>query len=255
MKNVWTIAVNVIKDASRRKLFYVVFLFGIAVVAVSPMLPSFELGIQTQFLRDISLSLTSLFGVILAVILSINQIPREVENRTIYNILSKPVSRLQYLTGKYIGILLSLAIILLIMGIEILILILAKIQVFTPVIFQGVFSIFLECAVVSAFTLLLSTFWSVPVNAFATILFYVLCHVKTGFLYDKLVKETSGFIKVISWPVYYLIPNLENFNISEQVGYGSGVTLSYLLRITGYAALFAGMFLIIAHLVFRRKDL
>lgn len=255
MRNIATIAASVVKDAARRKLFYIVFLFGIAVVAMSPLLPTFELGARAQFLRDVSLSLTSLFGVVLAVVLSVNQVPGEVSNRTIYNILSKPVDRLEYLVGKYLGILVSIAIILFIMGLEVLILIYARLKVFTPSIWQGVFAVFLECALISAFCLFLSTFATVPINVFATILFYFVTHIKTGFLHEALVEGVKGFTRVFTWAFYYLIPNLENFNLSQQVGYGSGVNLTYMLRVTGYALLFVLVFMICGHLVFRRKDL
>ncbi|MCG2795836.1 MAG: ABC transporter permease [Actinomycetia bacterium] len=256
MRNVWTLAMTVVRDTARKKIFYVVLLFGLAVVSISPLIPTFELGSQARFLRDISLSLTSLFGVVLAIILSINQVPGDVGKRTIYNILSKPVSRLQYLAGKYLGILITLAIILLVMGLEILILIYARLQVFSPVIFQGVFAVFLESAIMAAFCLALSTFATVPVNAFATIIFYFICHVKTGFLHGKLIDEASGgLVKVVSWVFYYIIPNLENFNLSEQVGYAGGVSWPFLARISGYAFLFVALFLVVGYLVFRVKDL
>jgi len=255
LRNTGTLALNVVKDTARRKLFYVVFLFGLAVVALSPLLPTFELGMRSQFLKDISLSLTSLFGVVLAVVLSVNQLPGEIESRTIYNILSKPVSRLQYLLGKYLGVLLDLAIILLIMGFEVLILISARADAFMPVIFQGVFAVFLECAIIAAFCFFLSTFATVPVNVFATILFYLLCHVKTDFLHRALVEGTNGFVKVLAWPAYYLLPNLENYNISQQVGYSNGVPAGYILRVSGYAVLFVVIFLVLGYLVFRRKDI
>jgi ABC-type transport system involved in multi-copper enzyme maturation permease subunit len=255
LRNVVTLAANVIKDAARKKVFYIVFLFGIAVVALSPLLPTFELGARAQFLRDISLSLTSLFGVVLAVILSVNQVPGEVSNRTIYNILSKPVSRLQYLAGKYLGILVALLAILFVMGLEILVLIYVRLRVFSPIIFEGVFAVFLECAVIAAFCLALSTFATVPVNVFATVLFYLLCHVKTGFLHQKLVEGTAGVVKVLAWSLYYIIPNLENFNLSQPVGYGGGASAVFMVRITAYAALFTAIFLVIGYTVFRRRDL
>jgi ABC-type transport system involved in multi-copper enzyme maturation permease subunit len=255
LRNVFSLAVSVIKDAARRKVFFVVFLFGLAVVALSPLLPTFELGARAQFLRDISLSLISLFGVVLAVILSVSQIPGEVEKRTIYNILSKPVSRLQYMAGKYLGILAALAAILFIMGLEILLLIYIRLHVFTPIVFEGVFAVFLESALIAAFCLALSTFATVPVNAFASVLFYVLCHVKTGFLNQALVEGTSGVVRVFAWGFYYLIPNLENFNLSLKVGYGGGASAALMLRIAGYAVLFIAVFLVVGYLVFRQKDL
>jgi ABC-type transport system involved in multi-copper enzyme maturation permease subunit len=256
LRNILAIAVNVIKDTSRKKIFYVVFLFGLVVVALAPLLPTFELGSRASFLRDISLSLTSLFGVVLAVVLSVGQVPGEVDKRTIYNILSKPVSRLQYLLGKYIGIIVSLAAILFVMGLEIIALLAIRVHVFSPVIFQGVFAVFLEAAVISAFCLMLSTFTTVPINVFAAILFYFVCHMKTGYLHQKLVVGSmNGFLKVLADGVYYMIPNLENFNISQRVGYGGGPGAWYMLRVAGYAVVFAAIFLLIGYATFRRKDL
>lgn len=255
MRNVTYIAVNVIKDAARKKVFYVVFLFGLAVVAMSPLLPTFEMGDKAQFLRDISLSLTALFGVVLAVILSVGQIPGEIDRRTIYNVLSKPVSRLQYMAGKYLGIIAALAGILAVMGLEVLVLIYIRLGVFTPIIFEGVFAVFLECAVVASFCLALSTFATVPVNVFAAVLFYLVCHVKTGFLHEKLVEGVTGFVRVFTWGLYYIIPNLENFNLSLRVGYGGGITAAQMLRITAYAVMFIAIFLVIGYLVFRRRNL
>lgn len=255
MRSTLAIASGVVKDAARRKLFYIVFIFGLGIVAIAPILPNFDLGARADFLRDISISLTSLFGIVLAVVLSVNQVPGEIEKRTIYNILSKPVSRVQYLLGKYLGILATLAIILFVMALEILALMAVRIGVFSPVIFEGVFAVFLEAALISGFCLALSTFASAPINVFATILFYFICHMKTGFLYQKMVVSMSGVVKVLLGAVYYAIPNLENYNISPAVGYGGGASASYMLRITGYAILFAAVFIIIGYAVFRRKDL
>jgi ABC-type transport system involved in multi-copper enzyme maturation permease subunit len=254
MKIVATIAGNVVKDTFRKKIFFVVFLFAIGLLALSPLLPSFDLGIKAQFLKDVSISLTSVFGALLAVILSVGQIPGEADKKTIYNILSKPVSRLQYYIGKYLGILACLAIILAVMAAEILILIYWRTSTFAPVILQGVFAVFLETAVIAAFCLALSTFVSVPVNVFATVLFYLLCHVKTSFLHQKLIEGVKGFARVFSWSFYYLIPNLDNFNLSEAVGYGHGVGFAYMARITGYAVLFAVILLVLGYLVLRRRD-
>lgn len=255
MSNVLVIASSVIRDAARRKVFYIVFLFGLAVVALSPLLPTFELGARAEFLRDISLSLTSLFGVALALILSVAQVSGDIDRRTVYNVLSKPVSRLQYLLGKYMGVLATLAAILAVMGLEVLVLIYVRLGVFTPVVFQGVFAVFLEAAVISAFCLALSTFASVPVNVFAAILFYLLCHVKTGFLHDRLAAGASGALRVVSWALYYLVPNLEDFNLSQRIGYGGGAPASFMAYLTGYAAVVAAVLLLAGYLVFRRRDL
>ncbi len=255
MRNVIFLAINVIRDSFRKKIFYVVFIFGLAMLALSPLLPSFELGLQAQFLRDVSISLTSLFGAVLAVIVAVGQLPVEIEKKTIYNILSKPVSRLQYFAGKFLGVVSTLAIILLVMGIEIIILIYLRLKVFSPIVFEGVLMVFLESCIIASFCYLMTTFASIPVGVLAAIFFYVLCHVKTGYLHGKLIEGVSGAWRVLTWSLYYIIPNLENYNISQQVGYGHGVPGGYTVRVLLYALLFVGLFIFIGYAVFRRKDL
>ena len=70
-----------------------------------------------------------------------------------------------------------------------------------------------------------------------------------------LVEGVGGIARWFAWTFYYLIPNLENFNLSEQVGYGGGTSWQNLLRISGYAALFGCLFLFVGYLVFRRRDI
>ncbi len=224
-------------------------------LALSPLLPSFELGLQLEFLRDVSLSLTSLFGAVLAVIVAVAQLPVEIEKKTIYNILSKPVSRLEYYVGKFLGVIATLAIILIVMGIEIILLIYFRLKTFSPIVFEGIFLVFLESCVIAGFCYFLTTFASIPVSVLAAIFFYVLCHVKTGYLYEKLVEDASGALRIIAWSVYYLIPNLENYNVSQQVGYGHGVPFGYVARVFSYALLFTALFIFLGYNVFRRKDL
>jgi len=69
------------------------------------------------------------------------------------------------------------------------------------------------------------------------------------------VSEAGGIVRIFSWSFYYIIPNLENFNLSQPVGYGGGASAAYMIRITAYAALFSIILLTIGYLVFRRKDL
>jgi len=233
----------------------VVLLFALALVALSPLLPSFDLGLRLPFLKDISISLTSLFGAVLALVLAIGQVNGEVDRRTIYNILSKPVSRLQFILGKYLGVLATLFMILLVMALEIIVLIYIRVKVFAPSIFLGVFAVFLEAAVIAAFCILFSSFTTVPLGVFATIFFYLLCHVKTGYLHQKMVTGAHGAWRVLAWPVYYLIPNLEDFNVSLQLGYGGGVSTAFILKLVGYSVLWSAILVGIAVLVFSRRDL
>ncbi|MBN1289211.1 MAG: ABC transporter permease subunit [Actinobacteria bacterium] len=254
MKNIWAITEAVLKDTVRKRLFLAVLLFGAALLGLLPLIPSFKLGLRWQFLVDISLSLTSIFAVVLAVILSANQVRGEVDGRTIYNVLSKPVSRLQYLLGKYLGILIALALVLAVVGMEISLLVVFKFHVFKPQVFAGVLTVFLEASIIAAFCLSVSTFTTAPIAVFSTILFYLLCHdnVITG---ETVLGGTGGGLKVFAWGFEYLIPNLNKFNLADEIGYGAVLTLKGMMGLVGYAFLFVAVLLFIGYGVFRRYNL
>ncbi|MBN1288472.1 MAG: ABC transporter permease subunit [Actinobacteria bacterium] len=255
MKNIYIIASNVIRDAVRQKLFYVIFLFAIALVAISPMLPMLEESLKSQILIEVSLSVTSLFGLILTLALCITQITGEVTRKTVYNLFAKPVSRLQYIVGKYVGILLALAVILMILGLEVMVLIVLRLGLFSPSILLGIFAIFLECAVIAAFCLLLSTFTKPAVNAVVTLLFYFFCHMKSTFLFEHINQGGSGGPAILYYPLYYVLPNLENFNVFRRIGYGEAIPVSLVFQLTLYAAGFVLLMGTTSYLIFRRKDL
>lgn len=255
MKNLYFIASNVIRDAVRQKLFYVVFLFAIALVALSPMLPTLEESFKARILIEVSLSITSLFGLVITLILCITQISGEITKKTVYNLFSKPVSRLQYFLGKYIGTMFTVGFILLILGLEVMVLVVIRLDLFAPEILLGVFVIFLECCVVGSLCLLLSTFTKPAVNASATLVFYFLCHLKSAFLYEKISGGGSGGLAVLYYPLYYMIPNLENFNVYRQIGYGDAISASLIIQLTLYAAGFTLLMGIIGYMVFRGKDI
>lgn len=255
MKNVYIIASSVIKDAARKKIFYVVFLFAIALVALSPMLPTLEESFRTRILLEVSLSMTSLFALVLTLILSVTQITGEIENKTIYNLFSKPLSRLQYFLGKYLGIIATLAIILLVMGLEVLILVLIRLNELTPSLFIGVLAILLECSVVAAFCIFISTMTKPAVSITITILFYFLCHMKSSFLHEKIVQGGTGALAVIYYPLYYIFPNLENFNVLRQISAGEGVPVWLFIELVLYATGFVVLMATTAYFIFRSKDI
>lgn len=254
MKNTWVVASTVLKDTVRKKLFLIVLLFGIIILGLVPILPSFELGLRWQFLVDMSLSLTSIFAVILAVVLSVNQIRRDIDKRTVYNVISKPVSRLQYIIGKYMGVVIALAAVLLIIGVEILLLVLLRLHVFKPQIFIGIIAIFLEAALLSAFCIAVSTFASVPISVFSTILFYLLFH-NGSIMEGDLLGARGGGWKVLVWGLEYLVPNLNRFNLADEIGYGQGIAWSSVLMMVLYALLFIVFLLFIGYGVFRKSNL
>lgn len=254
MSNIRAIAGAVLRDTVRKRLFLIVLLFGVMLLGILPLIPSFKIGLRWQFLVDISLSITSIFVVVISVILSVNQIRGDMNSRTILNVLSKPVGRLQYLLGKYLGVLIALAVVLLFTGLEIVLIVYLKLQVFKPQAFMGIIAIFLEAAIITAFAISVSTFASTPIAVFSTVLFYILCH-DSSIVGESVLGGTGGGLKVFAWGFEYLIPNLNMFNLADEIGYGSGVSWQTYLSLSGYALLFVAILLFVGYGVFRRYNM
>ena len=251
-----TILFEVVKDAIRKKILYFIFLLTFFLLALTPKLPSFEVGVQIALYRDISLGLSLISIVLLSIFLSVNQIPGEIEKKTIYNILSKPIKRYQFLIAKFLGILSILALASLLIGFIISVIAYFYFQQFDFSFFPAIYTIFLEGVLISAFIFFISSFSTPIISAFGSILFYFAGHVK-----DDLTKLLIEGMESNSFPYYtiksfsYMLPNLELFNFNEIVARGVQIPPSTLLQVSLYSLVYSALFIVLASLIFSKKDL
>ncbi|MHB0976862.1 MAG: ABC transporter permease subunit [Candidatus Aquicultorales bacterium] len=247
------IAWNVIREAFRQKILYVTLLFSLMLLALEPMLPSFKVGLRIQLFQDLALGVAYLAMGILAVALSINQVPKEIEKRTIHNVLSKPVRRGDYLVGKYIGVVVVLALCGFLMALSVVGFAYANFGTFSTGLFEGMLTASLEAALIAAFAILISTFASPTVNVFACILFYFAGHVKNDAL--AAMTEAGGPPSILAAVFKYAFPSLENFNVNEAVARGLLVRPAFMLELLVYTVAFAAIFLMIGAYALGRKEL
>ena len=109
---VWAITESVVADAIRKKVIWVVVLFGAVMAIAIPALPSYGVGVVGAVYREVSLALTYVAIMIVALTLSAVRIPSEIEHRTVYNILSRDVRRWEYISGTWLGIFLTLTVVM-----------------------------------------------------------------------------------------------------------------------------------------------
>lgn len=246
-----TLAVNVFMDVVRKKALYVLVLFGAALLLAIPVIPSFGLGVQLDLFRDLALGLTSLFGVVIVIAVGANQVPGEVERRTVYNILSKPVSRAGFVAGKTLGLVLTMAVVMAAMTTMSVIgtaLYFGRVELG---LYAAGWAMFMEVAVIGAFVVMVSTFASPPVTAMLTIASYFVGHVKTALLGSLAQGGVSAAVTVVA----NVIPTVENLNVNDLVAHGAPVPAGRLVLLTLYALAYAVAFTLIAIAAFSRKDL
>ena len=218
MRAVGAFAWSVVQDALHRKVFYAILAFTVLLILLIPLLPSADVGVQVDLLREAALGLTSIMAFILAVILGSTIIPGELGRRTLYNTLSKPVHRWQYYLGKFMGIILVVVVSLLVTFVVMLLFILIKFGLFNPGLAKALFAILLESMVLVSVAMLASVYYSPVVGILLTGLFYVVCHVKGDYLYRGMTDVAGNPVsRALAGVAYYLLPNLERFNINETI--------------------------------------
>src|SRR5947199_10464011 len=110
MKATLAIAVNVFRESVRDKILYNLVLFAILMIGASYVIGQLTAGQDVKIIKDLGLAATTLFGLFIAVFIGIGLVSKEVERRSIYSLLSKPIHRYQFVLGKYAGLVLTLVV-------------------------------------------------------------------------------------------------------------------------------------------------
>lgn len=255
MKKVLVLAHHVFKESVRRKNLHALLILSVVVMGCSSLFSFFNIGIQQKFLTDLSLALMSLFGILLAVIIAAGQFPAEMENKTLYPLLARPVSRLEFLLGKWLGTLLVVLVNLTLLGSLFIFIILSKNFPFQRGLLDAMFLLYMQCVFMASLSLAFSLFLSRGANVSLSVVLYFLGHVKAGYLGYLISRSESATEKAVYQVLYYLLPNLENFNVKNLLAFESELPIIYILKTCLYSFGFSAIFLFGAYLLFRRKEL
>jgi len=250
----------------RDKVLYNLVLFAILLMAASLLIGELTAGQDVKIIKDLGLAATSVFGLFIAIFIGIGLVSKEVEKRSIYSLLAKPIERHDLVVGKYLGLVLTLAVNLAVMaaalyavlgfmawmasdstaaGWERPALDLAMLKAFALT--------FLELAIVTAIAVFFSTF-STPILS-AALTFGL-------FIAGRFSADLRNFNQVIESPLanglttalYWILPNLSPFDVRAQVVHGDPVSASYLALSTGYALLYIAALIVAAAAIFARRD-
>ena len=266
MRAIGVIALNVFRESVRDKVLYNLVFFAILLMGASYLIGQLTAGQDVKIIKDLGLAATSIFGLFIAVFIGIGLVSKEVERRSIYGLLSKPIERHQLVIGKYVGLTLTLAVNLSIMAVA-LYAVLAYMAwmagpgaeaawdapALDPALIKAVGLTFVELAIVTAIALFFSTFSTPMLSAAFTFGF---------FLAGRFSTDLRNFNEVVESPaaswlarfLYWLLPNLAPYDVRSQVVHGLPVPAGYLLITTFYGALYITALLAGAVAVFSRRD-
>jgi ABC-type transport system involved in multi-copper enzyme maturation permease subunit len=266
ISTVGRIAGNTFKESVRDKVPYSLVLFAILLIGVSLLLSELTAGQEVKIIKDLGLAAISLFGLFIAVFIGTGLVSKEVEKRSIYSLLTKPMTRPQFIVGKYAGLVLTLTVNVTVMTAALY----AVLAVYSwtasanaraaweapavdPALLKAALLILVELAVVTALALLFSTFSGPVLSAAFTAGLAIAGH----FNADLKNFETAIDSQPLIWlthVLYYVLPNLASFDVKTQVVHALPVTVGYIVWSIAYAGVYITALLLLAMLIFARRD-
>lgn len=255
MNKIIAIALNTFRESIRDRIFYSLLVFAVLMLAFSMVLGNLTIGQPGKIIKDFGLGAISIFGTLIAIFVGIGLVYKEMEKKTIYLILAKPLSRWQFLLGKYIGLSLTLLIEVSVMTICLFGLLRFYYGLAIPwELLKAILPICFELQLILATALLFSTFASPFLSGLFTLSIFVIGHLTQDLRVLAQNSEDLG-LKRLSTLLYYLFPNLEFLNFKAQVVHGLPIATNALLLSLLYAAVYTAAILVAAIIVFSRRDI
>jgi Cu-processing system permease protein len=253
MRSIIVIAMNTFRENLRDRILYNLLFFALLLIGASVLLGDLTIAEQEKIVTDMGLAAINLVGVMIAIFVGIGLVTKEIERRTVYTIMARPISRMQFILGKYLGLAVTLLVnVLVMLGVFLATLWMNQAPVH-PALLQAIELIFVELLVVTALALFFSTFSSSTLSAIMTVGFYVIGHL-TADLKGIAENSRSETVRTVMTGLYYLCPNLELLNIKGQAALGVPVAFSYQGLASLYGLLYAGLLITAACLVFQHRD-
>lgn len=261
MRAINAIAMTTVGEAIRRRVLLVILLIGVLLLSIIPALGVLSARSETSTMISTMFAVLRFTSALIAIILTIYMIPNEIERRTIYTILSKPVERWQFLLGKYLGAVLSLFVMILLMSLVMLVLFallqhpdIAKLMEIA----KQPFFYFIEMSLLAAVALFLSTFTTPLVNFFMSFGVWGVGTILNP-LYSSLATNTgtNKVMQVVAKIVVTVLPNFANYDIKNPIinpGQQIENPSLYFVEVFGYGLAYIAVLLILGMVIFENRE-
>ena len=282
---VFAITTNTLTELTRQKVFYVLLIFALLLIGSSIFMARLTFQQELQILKDVSLGAMSILTSLLAIVATARLIPQDIEERTIYTILAKPVPRFEYLLGKLAGVLLLLAISILIMSAMFVAVLYVREQTllhqtlqqmsaappeqlddalravrsstFNIDIFPGIAIIYLKACLLASLTLFVSTFAST--NIFTLVIMvciYFIGHLQATAREYWLQENIAGLLtRIFLALVALVLPDLQAFNVIDDIVAGAAVPFALFAKTAVLGVFYITIYTLLATFVFYGKEL
>jgi len=254
---VGTVAVNTFREALRDRVLYNLVFFALVMMAAAILVGQISVNIEQIVMITLGLSAISIIGLLISVFIGVGLVSKEIDKRTLYALLAKPLRRWEFILGKFAGLALTLTVNTAAMSAGLflaLFYVKHSIERADTVVLVAVYFILLKLALVVALAMLFSCF-TTPLLA---ILFSAGIYIAGLFVHEMRNMQAGtidpalgGFLRGIS----YVLPNFENFDVMGAVAHGRAIPGALIAQNTVYAALYCAIVLAVAMAIFSQRNL
>ena len=257
MRRVGVVALNTFREAVRDRVLYNLVFFALLMMAAAVAVGQISIGIEQTVIVSLGLSAISVIGLLISVFIGVALVSKEMDKRTLYALLAKPVRRWEFLLGKFAGLVLTLAVNTAAMALGLLLVMIYvkhSLERSDAVVLVAVYFILLKLALIVALALLFSCFTTPLLAILFTVGLYIV-----GLYVQELrnlpVEVMSPAMSAFTRWLSYLLPNFENFNVLAMAAHGRAVPGALILQNTLYTVIYSTIVLTAAAAVFSRRNL
>jgi len=265
-KSLGRIALAVFRESVRERVLYNLVGFALLVIGASYLIGQMTAGQDVKIIKDLGLSAMAIFGLFIAIFIGIGLVSKEIERRSIYSLISKPVRRSELVVGKFLGLALTVAINLAVMTVVwygvLAYMSWSEIDLVKkgweapaadPRLLVAVYLLFVQLVLVIALALFFSTFAEPLWATVFTFGLYVAGHFSADLKHFDVIVGDSP-VRYVTTGLYYLLPNMATFDVKNAVVHAQLVPYGYVLTATAYGAFYSLALVAAAVLIFSKKD-
>jgi ABC-type transport system involved in multi-copper enzyme maturation permease subunit len=253
LKRVVAVASNTFRETVRERVLYNLVFFAVLMTASSLLMGELSIRQDEKIVKDLGLASMDIFGTLIALFIGVGLISKEIEKRSLYPLLAKPLTRPEFLLGKFVGLSFTLLVNIVLMSVGLFATLLLTYHRADPALLKAIYPIFLGLVLVVAVALFFS---SVASSSLLATLWTVAVVVAGRF--SDVIRNMRDVTDVPHWLVtglYWTLPNFRNFDVKNAVVYGDPVTPAALAWMTAYAVVYCAILLGAARLAFGTRDL
>jgi len=248
------IALMAFVEAVRDRVLYSLLVFALGMIGSSTILVRLSVGGEGKIVKDLGLGAISLVGVLIAVFIGVGLVSREIDRRTIYTVMARPIRRSEFILGKFLGLALTLFVNVAIMALGLLCLARLLEGRWSLELFPAILLALVELLILTAAAIMFSSFTTPTLSAIFTLSLFVIGRL-TGDLRAFAAQFGGAGLRAVATLLSYLLPNLSRFNIVDASVHGLPLGADYVPLALLYGASYLILFLSAAMAIFARRDL